>query len=213
MTIPNEGPPPAWTTYVSVEDVDQSAARAKELGAQVLAEPMDVMTAGRMAVLMDPEGAVFALWQPGEHIGAGIVNEFNTLTWNELRTRDPESAKKFYGSLFGWNGMQFSAMEGYTVWTIGDVGPEQGKGGMIDMTATDMPEGIPPHWDVTFSVEDADAMAAKVPRARWFSCCGPDRHPDGALLHPPGSGRGDVHGDDLQPGFLKRVAGLPRKIS
>ena len=78
---------------MTVEDVDASVARAKELGGQVIVEPMDVMTAGRMAVLMDPEGAVFALWQPGEHIGAGIVNEFNTLTWNELRTRDPESGE------------------------------------------------------------------------------------------------------------------------
>jgi predicted enzyme related to lactoylglutathione lyase len=188
MPIQDENQPAAWTTYVTVEDVDASVATAKEVGGQVTVEPMDVMTAGRMAVLMDPEGAVFALWQPGEHIGAGIVNEYNTLTWNELRTRDPEAAKKFYGTLFGWDGLQFGAMEGYTVWTIGDVGPEQGKGGMIDMAVTDMPEGIPPHWDVTFSVEDADQVAAKCRELGGTVAAGPIDIPMGRMyaLQDPG---------------------------
>ncbi len=181
METQDESQPPAWTTYVTVEDVDASAARAKELGGQVLYEPMDAMTAGRMAVLADPEGAVFALWQPVDHIGAGIVNEFNTLTWNELRTRDPEAAKKFYGELFDWNGLQFDSMEGYTVWTIGDAPPERGKGGMIDMAATDMPEGIPPHWDVTFSVEDADRTAEKCRELGGSVVAGPIDIPMGRM--------------------------------
>jgi len=183
-----ENHPAAWTTYITVEDVDATVEPARELGAQVVAEPMDVMTAGRMAVLTDPEGAVFALWQPGEHIGAEIVNEFNTLTWNELRSRDPEAAKAFYGKLFAWDGLQFEAMEGYTVWTVGDVGPEQGKGGMIDMAATDMPEGVPPHWDVTFSVEDADQIAAKCSELGGSVAAGPIDIPMGRMytLQDPG---------------------------
>ena len=183
-----ENHPAAWTTYITVEDVDATVETARELGAQVVAEPMDVMTAGRMAVLTDPEGAVFALWQPGEHIGAEIANEFNTLTWNELRSRDPEAAKAFYGKLFGWDGLQFEAMEGYTVWTVGDVGPEQGKGGMIDMAATDMPEGIPAHWDVTFSVEDSDEIASKCVELGGSVAAGPIDIPMGRMytLQDPG---------------------------
>jgi uncharacterized protein len=190
MAVQDESQPPAWTTYVSVENVDESVAKAKELGGQVIAEPMDVMTAGRMAVLTDPEGAVFALWQPGEHIGAGIVNEFNTLTWNELRTRDPETARRFYEELFGWNSLQVDSMEGYTVWTIGDAPPEQGKGGMIDMAATDMPEGIPPHWDVSFSVEDADQAAEKCREFGGSVAAGPIDIPMGrfyTLADPSGA--------------------------
>ena len=188
MEVQDENQPAAWTTYVSVEDVDATVGTARELGAQVIAEPMDVMSAGRMAVLMDPEGAVFALWQPGDHIGAGIVNEFNTLTWNELRTRDPEAARAFYGKLFGWDGLQFEAMEGYTVWTMDDAPPEQGKGGMIDMAATDMPEGIPAHWDVTFSVEDADRTAAKCRELGGSIAAGPIDIPMGRMytLQDPG---------------------------
>ncbi len=178
----------AWTTYVSVDDAEAAAARAGDLGGQVLAGPMDVMTAGRMAVLSDPEGAIFALWQPGEHAGAGIVNEFNTLTWNELRTLDPEKAKGFYGNLFGWDGLEFPSMHGYTVWTVDGAPPEQGKGGMIDMAATDMPEGIPPHWDVTFSVEDADRMAARCRELGGSVAAGPIDIPMGRMytLQDPG---------------------------
>lgn len=181
MELRDQNQPPAWTSYVTVEDVDASVARAKELGGSVIAEPMDVMEAGRMAILADPEGALFALWQPREHIGAGIVNEFNTLTWNELRTRDPDAAKAFYGGLFGWDGLEFGAMSGYTVWTVDDAPPEQGRGGMIDMAVTEMPEGIPPHWDVTFSVEDADSIAEKCRELGGSIAAGPIDLPMGRM--------------------------------
>lgn len=159
--IQQEGQPPAWTTYVTVEDADATAERVKAAGGSVLAEPMDVMTAGRMAIFADPAGAVFAVWQPQEHIGAELVNEPNSLTWNELRTRDPEGAKAFYTEVFGWDPFAFEGMDGYTIWTIGGHAPENGKGGMIDMAVTEMPDEVPPHWDVNFAVEDADATAAR----------------------------------------------------
>lgn len=190
MEIQTPGQPPAWTTYVTVEDVDASASRAEELGGTVIAAPMDVMTAGRMAVLSDPEGAVFALWQPREHIGSEIVNEFNTLTWNELRTRDPEAAKGFYGELFGWDALEFPSMEGYTVWTVGGAPPEQGKGGMIDIRGTPMPADIPPHWDVTFSVDDADGIAERCRELGGSVAAGPIDLPMGrmyALQDPSGA--------------------------
>src|SRR5262249_28941039 len=66
------GMPPVWSTYVTVRDADESVAKAKNLGGMVLRDPMDVMDAGRMAVLSDPTGAVFCVWQPKAHIGAEI---------------------------------------------------------------------------------------------------------------------------------------------
>ena len=65
-------------------------------------EPMDVLTVGRMGMFMDPAGAVFAVWQPRDHIGAGLVNEAGSLVWDELATRDLEAAKPFYERVFGW---------------------------------------------------------------------------------------------------------------
>ena len=67
-----------------------------------MGEPFDVMEAGRMAVIQDPTGAVFMLWQPNKHPGAGLVNEPVSLCWNELLTRDPDAATTFYTSMFGW---------------------------------------------------------------------------------------------------------------
>src|SRR5262249_46454543 len=96
------GVPPHWNSYVSVANVDDSAKKAQALGAKVLAGPFDVMEVGRMAVIQDPTGAVFQLWQPKSHIGAKVLQEPGALTWTELATPDTEAAKTFYTSLFGW---------------------------------------------------------------------------------------------------------------
>jgi predicted enzyme related to lactoylglutathione lyase len=80
--------PPHWSSYVSVDDVEAVAARARELGATVVAEPFDVTDSGRMAVVRDPGGAIVHLWQAGRHIGAGCVNEPGCMVWNELATPD-----------------------------------------------------------------------------------------------------------------------------
>ena len=151
------GMPPVWSTYVTVRDVDATTAKAKELGGAVFSEPMDVMDAGRMAVLADPTGAVFCVWQPKEHIGAQIVNEPNSLTWNELITPDVDTAAAFYAGLFGWKASPMQMGDDgplYTVWMLGD---DNGIGGAM------LPpmEGMPPFWGVYFAVADCDATVAK----------------------------------------------------
>ena len=63
-----DGTPPNWTSYVTVEDADAAAEKARELGATPLAGPFDVGQAGRMAVIQDPQGAVLAVSAAeGEH--------------------------------------------------------------------------------------------------------------------------------------------------
>src|SRR4051795_862588 len=94
--------PPHWNCYVTVESADASAERAGELGAQIAAEPFDVMDVGRMAVIVDPLGAPLCLWEPRTHIGAQLVNAPGALNWNDLLTPDPEASARFYGELFGW---------------------------------------------------------------------------------------------------------------
>ena len=96
------GVPPNWVNYVSVTDADTSVARAVELGGDVLAPPVDIGEGGRMGVLADPQGAAFALWQPGGYAGGQLVNVPGALTWNQLTTSDPEAAIAFYTELFGW---------------------------------------------------------------------------------------------------------------
>ena len=151
-----QGIPPHWLSYISVSNVDETAEKAKAEGATVLQGPFDVMTVGRMAVVQDPTGAVFALWQAKDHKGAGIYNVPNSFCWNELGTNDTQRAGDFYVKVFGWtkNTQNFGPME-YTMFKNGD----RGAGGMYQITPEMGP--IPPHWLVYFAVDDCDAKVQK----------------------------------------------------
>lgn len=159
MPLMQEGQPPAWTSYVSVADADATATAVKGAGGSVIAEPMDVMDLGRMAVFADPTGAVFGIWQPGTFLGAGLVNEPGALSWNELGTRDPAAAKAFYAAVFGWGfrDNDMGEMGTYTEWLNG----ENSIGGMMDVTGR-LPDEIPAHWMVYFAVESTDAALETV---------------------------------------------------
>lgn len=149
-----QGVPAHFLTYVSTASADASAGKAKELGGSVLAGPFDVEGIGRMAVVKDPEGVVFALWEARGHIGARLVGEDGTLCWTELVTRDPAGARAFYGGLFGWT-WKDSDVAGYVeIYREG-----QPIGGMLPMESETW-EGVPPHWMPYFHVPDCDATAA-----------------------------------------------------
>jgi uncharacterized protein len=162
MPLMQEGQPTVWSTYVSVTDADATAAAVKEAGGSVLAEPMDVMDLGRMAVFTDPSGAVFGVWQPGTFIGAELVNEPGGLSWNELNTRDVEGAKAFYGAVFGWSFEDNDMGEAGSYTTINLNGNP--VGGILNMAERGVPEQVPAHWQVYFAVEDTDAAVETAKR-------------------------------------------------
>jgi len=153
-----QGIPPHWTTYVSVDDADATAGAAQAAGGQVLAPAFDVMEFGRMAMLMDPTGAAFALWQAGTNIGARLVNDPGSLVWNELMTRDPETAARFYKDVFGWEAEQQAGPMPYHEFRRPDGGL---VGGMLPMAGDQFPPEMPANWNVYFAVEDAHAAVAK----------------------------------------------------
>lgn len=179
-SIPEAAPPMAmWNTYIWVESADETASKVRDAGGSTVMEPFDVMDAGRMAVLTDPEGAAFCVWQAKEHKGARIVNEHGSVVFNNLNTRDADGAKSFYGSVFGWTTLAFDG--GAEMLTLPGYGDhlEEGTPGlresMVEMGApagfedvvaaiNPIPDGqpdTPAHWNVTFAVDDADATAAK----------------------------------------------------
>jgi predicted enzyme related to lactoylglutathione lyase len=176
--VPEGAPPMAvWNTYIWVDSADEAAEKARAAGGGVLAEPFDVMTAGRMAVLADPEGAVINVWEPNEHKGATVVNEHGSLNFNGLATRDLAGATAFYGALFGWEVLDLPAGKMWTLPGYGDHLEEGNPGLHEQMAGMGAPEGfidvvaavreIPaddtatqPHWSVTFGVDDAAAAAA-----------------------------------------------------
>ena len=149
------GAPPMWNSYVKVDSADEALARAKELGASVHADAFDVMEAGRMGVIQDPQGAYFEVWEPGQHTGAGLVNAAGALSWNELSTSDIEGASQFYGKLFGW---EITPLEGMPMpYSVIKNADDHSNGGIMPL----MGEGIPPNWLVYFGTDDLDASVAK----------------------------------------------------
>ena len=179
-SIPEGAPQVAtWNTYIWVDSADETTSKAREAGGSVVMEPFDVMDAGRMAVLTDPEGAMFMVWQANQNKGSQVVNEHGTNNFNNLNTRDLESAKAFYGAVFGWETLDLDG--GNMMWALpgyGDHLEELSPGlrkGMEEMGAprgfADVVAGInrisadepdtPAQWGLTFAVDDADEIAAK----------------------------------------------------
>ncbi len=152
-----EGQPPAWSSYIAVEDADATVEQVNEAGGQVHAGPFDLPNeSGRMAVLQDPTGAFICINQQQNHPGAQLVNEPGTWTWNNLMTRDAEAAKDFYGKVFGWNAIHNEeAPPGVSMWQVEGQRWPEGLGGLMEI-GDDLPAEMPAHWQVYFIVENAD---------------------------------------------------------
>ena len=150
----NQGIPSHWTVYFTVDDADAAAGKAAELGGTVLMGPMDVFEAGRMALVQDPQGAVFSVWQPKQHIGARVKDDPGAMPWNELLTTDPDASTEFYGALFGMERVDTTDMGGYILLRV------QGTevAGLMKITEDMGP--VPPCWTVYFAVEDVSGAVA-----------------------------------------------------
>lgn len=148
---PDAGPEYWWTMYFATADCDGHVKKAADAGGTIVMPPMDVMTAGRLAMVVDPVGAQFGLWQGRDHIGAGVVNEPNSLLRNDLITPDPKPARDFYATVFGFTldadpktpGLDFTFLrrpDGHEI------------GGIIGE-----PNAPKSKWTTLFLVDDADA--------------------------------------------------------
>ncbi len=148
------GMPTVWTSYVKHDNADTIAEKVTAAGGVVIMPPMDVMQEGRMLMAQDPTGAVFGVWQPKNHIGAQLVNQANTLVWNELQTRDIPTAREFYSAVFGWT---------YETDASGYVMCKQDGRMHAGMLQIDERWGdAPNNWSVYFLVDDVDAKAEQV---------------------------------------------------
>jgi predicted enzyme related to lactoylglutathione lyase len=189
-------PTPVWNTYIAVDSADDTVAKITKAGGSVLAEPFDVMDAGRMAIVSDPSGAVFSLWHANQTPGAQLVNEAGTWNFSDLNTRDLEGATAFYGEVFGWvastiegAGAEFTFLRlpGYGDFLEksdpdlrtrqAEIGAPDGfedvVAGLMPMTPDRFPAEVPPNWSVTFTVDDADASAARATELGGTLLAGP----------------------------------------
>ncbi|MGZ4698539.1 MAG: VOC family protein [Oryzihumus sp.] len=156
---PEGVPVAAWSLYLAVDDGDATTARAREAGATITVEPMDVLDVGRFAFGIDPTGAHFGLWQGSNHLGSGLVGDPGSMAWHEAMSRDYATAKDFYAALFGWTYTEIG--EGgfhYAVVRNGEQDNVAGVGQLPDQT----PAEVPAHWMNSFAVEDVDASAQRV---------------------------------------------------
>jgi predicted enzyme related to lactoylglutathione lyase len=179
-TPQGSSPDPAWNTYIGVASADETVARVRDAGGTVLAEPVELSTAGRMSTCADPWGAAFRVWQPRDLKGAQAVNAPGSWNFSELNTDDPEGARQFYRAVFGWEAdeVDFGSMPGIMVRLPGyadfleqfDPGIRQRHAdfgappGFSECVAWILPlqeDATSPHWSVRFAVDDTDAVAAR----------------------------------------------------
>jgi predicted enzyme related to lactoylglutathione lyase len=160
--------PPHWGVYINVANVDETAEKARAAGGTVIAPPFDVMDVGRMAVLQDPTGAFFSIWQAKQHIGATVIDEPGAICWWELITNDVGAAGQFYSSVFGWT-LKKDGVGGsdYTEFLNG--------GSSIAGMFAKRPEmgEMPSNWGIYFQVEDCDGSQARAVSLGGTSCFGP----------------------------------------
>lgn len=171
--------PSAWTTYFAAGDVDGVHRRVAAAGGESLVTPFDVLGQGRMMVASDPTGAVFAVWQAGEHPGAGVYNEHGSYCWNELHTRDYDRAKRFYADVFGWTYSEMGDGVSMLYSTFTVPGGEASCGGVNDDTK--MAGEGPAYWLTWFQVDDVDAATARAGDLGSSVMMGPDATPFGRM--------------------------------
>lgn len=149
--------PSAWTVYFASDNLDATAEKISAAGGKVMMGPMDVMEEGRMGVFVDPQGAVFGVWQPKRHTGAGRIDEPGAMCWHEVYTTDAEAALDFYQRVFSLERKKLDVpgVEYYTM----HKGPKTVGGVMTMPTAMN---GVPPHWNTYFEVTDTDAAVKKI---------------------------------------------------
>jgi predicted enzyme related to lactoylglutathione lyase len=177
----------SWRSRLSVEDVDALVERVRELGGEVLIEPLDVESAGRLAAVADPTGAAVELWQPRELAGAGRVNDAGYMCWNELASPDPGRSREFYAALLGW-----------------EIEPEETgygvirRGGAVNGGIRPQQDGEPAHWLVYFTVDSCDDAVAAVRAGGGSIIAGPMDTPMGrvaAVRDPQGAPFAVFEGD------------------
>jgi predicted enzyme related to lactoylglutathione lyase len=153
--------PAGWLTYVATDDLAGTVAEAEAAGGRVLAPPYEVPGRGSAAVLSDPAGAVFGLWQRTGFAGAQVANEPGTICWTDLATPDLDAAERFYGRVFGWRrkAVDYLLESDYDEWHSAG----RPVAGLRAFGENDPPGG-PPYWMVTLMVADCRATAEHAER-------------------------------------------------
>ena len=184
MVLPEEarkmGSPSHWVPYVEVTDVDGTVQRATAMGARVYVPGTDIPTMGRFAVLGDPQGATFAVYRGNAGVSPDPEPDVGEFSWHEMLAADPDSAWRFYGSLFGWEKREAMDMGPAGVYQVyRNAGGSRDLGGMYRKPA-EMP--APPHWLCYINVPSAAKAAAFTKQHGGQVTMGPLEVPGGGYI-------------------------------
>jgi len=174
----SSGMPDVWSVYLATDDAQTTVNDATSNGGQVIVPPMAVGPLGTMAVVTDAGQAAIGAWQPAEFPGFGVFAEVGAPAWFELHTRDYEAAVDFYRKVFRWDAHSVSDTPEFRYTTLGE--GEGQLAGIMDASAF-LPAGVPAHWSVYFSVDDADAALAKITTLGGAVVMGAEDTPYGRL--------------------------------
>jgi uncharacterized protein len=153
---PTEGTEPAeWTVSLATPDVDATVERVRSAGGTVLDEPADALTQGRWAVVRDPVGARFGLWQGRDHVGSQVVNEPGALVRNDLVTPTPEPARRFYAAVFDFTLDRNEDMPGFDFTFLRRPDGHE-VGGIMGA-----PEATRSAWNTTFEAAGTDEVVRR----------------------------------------------------
>jgi len=174
------GAPPHWLAYTQVDDVDAASQQAVKLGGKVVHGPFDLAKVGRMAILSDPQGAVFAVFKGVEDMPVSAPEGIGEFSWSELNTTDQEAAWSFYSQLFGWQHLESMDMGPglgtYFMWSDPD---KITRGGMFDSAKM---MSFPPHWMHYVNVDDVPAALERIVRNGGKVLNGPETIPSGGVI-------------------------------
>ncbi len=159
LNDPQWNSPDVWGTYLHTADIHATVAKATANGAISCVEPMEVKDKGWMAVLTDPTGAVFGLWQPTGHVGFELFGEAGAPVYHQLTTRDYAKVLDFYRELFGWQIETLSDTDEFRYSTANFDG--EALVGIMDGTAV-LPEDAPSNWFFFLGSDDVDKTVALV---------------------------------------------------
>jgi predicted enzyme related to lactoylglutathione lyase len=186
---PQQNPgPPAWAVYFAVANADDATRKIEGAVGKVVLAPMDVMDAGRMGVFQSPDGAIFSVWQPGQHNGAQLIRESGAMSWVELNSRDIDAAKRFYPAVFDWTVQTHEGEMTYHELHLG----ADAVGGMMS-APPQLPAEVPSHWLAYFGVDDVDGSASRAGQLGGNVVAGPVDYPGGrfaVVLDPQGAAFG-----------------------
>ncbi|MFQ4148272.1 VOC family protein [Arthrobacter sp. LAPM80] len=152
-----QGYPDMWSTYLRVDNIEQTMAAAKNAGAMPFMEPMDVPEQGKMAMIGDPGGAAVGMWEFGGHTGFQAHEVDGAAAWHELHSKDYAAAVDFYTNIFGLQASVMSDTPEFRYTNLVDGGKE--LAGIMDASGY-LPAEVPSSWQIYFQTNDVDAAIA-----------------------------------------------------